>query len=973
MDFNLKTNQTYELLQTRPLDDIHSQGYYFLHKKSKAKVVIVANDDPNKVFYIGFRTPPNDSCGTPHIIEHSVLCGSEKFPVKDPFIELVKGSLNTFLNAMTYPDKTVYPVASCNDKDFQNLMDVYLDAVLHPNIYKEKNIFLQEGWRFELSDPEDDLCINGVVYNEMKGAFSSGESVLERSIQRSLYPDTPYCQESGGDPDVIPDLTYEQFLQFHSTYYHPSNSYIYLYGNMDIEEKLEWLDAAYLSSYDALALDSTIAKQPPLPAVHKETAFYAISSEESEENKTFLSYNWSIGTNLDVEQYVAFDILDYALLNSQGAPLKKALVDAGIGDDIYGGYEGGIYQPYFSVVAKNANPSDADDFCNTIFDVLKDQVENGINKTTLLAAINGAEFRFREADFGRYPKGLMYGLQLLDSWLYDDGAPFLHMDVLSIYASLREKLSTDYYETLVRRYLLDNTHASFLCVKPQKGLTAQKDAALQEALQQKKAAMSEDEIASLVAQTNALTAYQTAPSTKEELDTIPMLSREDMKKTSDPYSNHVETVSDVPILWHDYDTNGIVYLDYLFDVKHIREEEIGYLGVLKTLLGTLDTAQYSYVDLTNEIHLHTGGIHPEINVFAVIDENIPYEVKFELRMSTLEANLEKTLALATTMLLQTSFMDDKRIFDVLAQRKSRLQSELRSSGHSVAAGRALSYTSRSSRCNDLVHGIEQYRLLEQLVNDFDNQKEHLRATCTSLLQKLLQPAHLLVSVTCNPSALPAVKEQTAIFTKALYANEPSEKIVVSLPDTVNEGFLDASQIQYVALAGNFPTSRFPYTGALRVFRCIMNYEYLWQNIRVLGGAYGCSCNATRQGEIYFASYRDPNLQKTLDVYRQVAAYLEQFDADERDMTRYVIGTCSEMDAPLNPSALGRRSLLAYLNGSTVELLQKDRNEVLSVTVDDIKNLAPMLRAVIESEHICAIGNEENLKAQEQLFSKLEIL
>ncbi|MCD7921011.1 MAG: insulinase family protein [Clostridiales bacterium] len=970
---NLKNLNAYEILQERPLEDIHSEGYYLLHKKSGAKVVVVSNEDENKVFYIGFRTPPKDSTGVPHIIEHTVLCGSEKFPAKDPFIELVKGSMNTFLNAMTYPDKTVYPVASCNDKDFQNLMDVYMDAVLHPNIYKEQNIFRQEGWHYEMDSPEDDLTINGVVYNEMKGAYSVADSVVERSIQTSLYPDTPYRYDSGGDPEVIPELTYEQYLAFHRSYYHPSNSYIYLYGNMDVEEKLNWLDQAYLSEYDRTDPGSEIPLQPTFAQPVCEDSFYSISSAENERDNTYLCYNWSVGTSLDPEQYIAFDILGYALLTSNGAPVRQALIDAGIGDDIYGGYDGGIFQPYFSVIAKNANPEDRDRFCEVIREVLSAQAQNGINRTTLLAAVNRAEFKFREADFGRFPKGLMFGLQMMDSWLYDDAQPFLHMDEIHIYQELREKIPAGYFEELVQTCLLDNPHASILRVMPKKGLNAERDQALQEKLNAYRDSLGESEIQALIRDTEDLAAYQEEPSSREDLDKIPLLSRDDMKKVSDPYSNIVEEMGGIPYLWHDYDTNGIVYLDLLFDANHIPEAQVPYLQILCTLLGRLDTEDYSFLDLTNEIYLYTGGVHAETNVSAVVAGDREYEAKLEIRMRTLESNLTKTIELAKSMMLRTLFTDEKRICELLAETKSRLQTQLRESGNSVAAGRVLSYSSRRARYNELLHGIAQYRVLENLVADYENRKEELQSILKGLIASLMQPSNLVVSCTGSRSGFDMVQNHADQIREGLYADEEKTDAGIALPEQVNEGFMDASQIQYVALAGNFKKAGLPYTGALRVFRCIMNYEYLWQNIRVRGGAYGCGCSAGRTGDIYFSSYRDPNLGRTLEVYRGVTEYLKNFDVEERDMTRYVIGTFSEMDAPLTPAGMGRRSLQAWMNGTSYEMIQRERDEVLNAGCQSIRDLAKLLEAVISDAYVCAIGNEETLRRESDLFETLETL
>ena len=973
MRSELKNLNAYEIKQQRSLPDIHSEGILLRHKKSGARIVVVSNDDPNKVFYIGFRTTPGDSTGVPHIIEHTVLCGSEKYPVKDPFIELLKGSMNTFLNAMTYPDKTVYPVASCNDKDFQNLMDVYMDAVLHPNIYREQNIFRQEGWHYELRDPGDDLTINGVVYNEMKGAYSSADSIMEREILNSLYPDTTYGNESGGDPDVIPELTYEQYLDFHRTYYHPSNSYIYLYGDMDVEEKLRWLDEEYLSAYDVLEVDSEIRLQPPFQKPAEVRKYYNISGAESEENNTYLSVNWSVGTNLDRTQYIAFDILDYALLNSQGAPIKQALLDAGIGNDIYGGYDSGVYQPYFAVIAKNANASDQERFAQVIRTVLEEQVKNGVNKKTLLAAINGAEFKFREADFGRFPKGLMFGLQMFDSWLYDEDQPFLHMDEISVYEELREKLNTGYFEELIRKYLLENPHMSRVCLMPKAGLNAEKEKRQQEALNAYRDSLSREEIERLIAETKALEKYQEEPSAREDLEKIPLLGREDMKKISDPYSNETEIVDGVEMIHHDYETNGIVYLDYLFDIHHIPEEEIPYLAVLKGLLGRLDTTEYSFLDLANEINLHTGGISAETNVFARVDKEAGYEAKFEIRMRTLESNLEKTAELAESMMLHTLFTDEKRIFELLAQTRSRMQAELSESGHSVAATRALAYGSAKANYGDLLAGIGQFRLLERIVGDYEHEKGKLRRMLEHLVDEIMQPSGLMVSATCSREAFQRVKELSGRLLTKLRPDTEKTEIGLSPLQTANEGFMDASRIQYVALAGNYRQAGLSYRGALRVFKTIMSYEYLWQNIRVKGGAYGCGCNIFRTGEIVFSSYRDPNLGRTLDIYRGVAEYLKNFAVDERDMTKFVIGTFSEMDAPLTPVSLGRRSLTARLTGLTYEQIQKDREEVLAADQQSIRDLAALLEAVADSAQICAIGSEEKLKQESELFDHLEYL
>ena len=533
----MKQVKGYSIIQKQELNELNATGYLLRHDKTKAKVAVIENEDENKVFSIGFRTPPKDSTGVAHIVEHTVLCGSREFPAKDPFIELAKGSLNTFLNAMTYPDKTVYPVASCNDKDFQNLMHVYLDAVFYPNIYKEEKIFKQEGWHYHLDSVEGPLSYNGVVFNEMKGVFSSPEQLIERKIQQSLFPDTSYGFESGGDPVNIPDLTYQEYLDFHSRYYHPSNSYIYLYGDMDMEEKLLWMDENYLSHFDYLKVDSEIPEQKPFHQPVETEAFYSLAEGESEEGKAYLSYNAVTGTSLDPDLYLAFQVLNYVLVQGVGAPVKQALVDAGIGSEIISYFEESIRHPYFSIISKNTEVSKKQEFVTIIRNELTKLVETGINKDSLNAGLNALEFRYREADFGSYPKGLMYGLQMFDSWLYDGEKPFIHICANDTFKRLREKMEEGYFESLIQTWLLDNPHRSIVTASPKVGLTAEMDKEEAKKCQAFFDTLSQEQKEKLVRQTEELRRYQEEPTPKEDLEKIPLLSREDIGKKALGFSN----------------------------------------------------------------------------------------------------------------------------------------------------------------------------------------------------------------------------------------------------------------------------------------------------------------------------------------------------------------------------------------------------------------------------------------------------
>lgn len=963
----------YEILDEHRVEDVQSDGFILRHKKSGARIAILSNNDDNKVFYIAFRTPPEDETGVPHIIEHTTLCGSKKFPVKDPFIELAKGSLNTFLNAMTYPDKTVYPVASCNDQDFKNLMDVYLDAVFNPNITKYEEIFKQEGWHYELTGKDDELKINGVVYNEMKGAYSSPDEVLSSQIYRSLFPDNTYSKDSGGNPEYIPKLTYEAYLDFYHKYYHPSNSYIYLYGDMDVVERLEWLDKEYLSLYDYKKVNSEINKQPAFDEIKNVEAQYSITMDDSQENKTYLSYNRVVGDSLDEMLYQAFDVLDYALVSSPGAPVKQALIDAGIGDDVYGSYDAGILQPVFSFVAKNANASQADEFESIIENTLKEVVKTGINKEALLAGINSSEFKFREADFGQFPKGLLFGLNCLDSWLFDDMKPFIHLECLGTFAKLRKAVDTDYFEKLIQEYLLDNTHGSSVTVKPKRGLGNEREEALAKELSNYKASLSDEEIKKLIEDTEHLKKYQEEPSSDEDLRKLPMLTRADMKKNAMAFSNIEDELLDVKVVRHDIESNGIDYISFLFDAGDFAQRELGYLGFFTNALGLVSTEKYSYTDLANATNIYTGGISTGTASHPDIKDRNNFVFKFEVKLKVLEKNLDKALELMEQMLLSSDFTDTKRLGELVAQIKARLQANLSSSGHLVAAMRSMSSFSRYALYQDELKGIAFYRSICHIEKELSESPKSVSDKLAAIARKLFARNRMLISFTGNNEAYgnakPSLEKVIAGFNKMSAIGNQAEVHF----NTAKEAFIDASQIQYVAKTGDFICEGYEYTGALRLLRIILSYDYLWINVRVKGGAYGCMNTFLRSGESYFVSYRDPNLSDTLDVYDRIPEYIKSFSPDERDMTKYIIGTFSALDTPMNPEAKGSRSLSAYLEGITYEQIQKERNEILNAQPEDIRRLADLVEAVLKKDSICVIGNENMIKESARLFENVEKL
>ncbi len=962
----IKIPEAYERISESKLNDLRSDGILLRHKKTGARLALLSNDDENKVFYIAFRTPPVDSCGTAHITEHSVLCGSDKYPIKDPFVELAKGSMNTFLNAMTYPDKTVYPIASTNDADFRNLMDVYMDACLHPNISKHPEIFYQEGWHYELKDESSPLTINGVVYNEMKGAFSSPDDVLSRTILNSLFPDTPYGFESGGDPEVIPKLTYEKFLIFHSMYYHPSNSWIYLYGDMDFEEQLTWLDREYLCKYDKIELDSEVCRQKPFKEPVRIVSKYPISSSEDEKEATYLSYNLVIGDVLDQKLYLAFELLDYALISSPGAPVRKALIDAGIGKDILGGYDNGTLQPVFSVIAKGTDIDREQEFLDIIKRVFKEQADGALDHVSLTAAINSTEFKVREADFGSYPKGLLYGLNALDSWLYDEKEPFMHLDTLKVLDELKADLETGYFEELIREYLVDNPHGSIVIVEPKKGLNKTKEEELAKSLEEIRAGMSEDQIKKLISDTAHLKEYQSTPSTQEELMTLPMLKRSDLKRKVRPLCHKVMDVDGIEVIYSKLDTRGIAYLSIMFELPDIDDISVEKLSFITRLLGYVDTENYSYTDLSNEINLHTGGISVIPKLYTADDGS--YRFFVEVMLKYIYDKEDKAFELMEEMLFRSDFSDKKRIRELLSQEVSSMQMKLMSTGHILSAYRAGSYFADNLAKLDDISGIAYYEYIKRLDANYDSQIKALTKDISDMCRWIFTRERMKVNIISQQQGYDSITNRLGAFCDKLH--EPSSyKDEKKTDHHHNEAIKTAAKVQYVSCAGNFRRHGHSYSGAMKVLKVLLNYEYFWLNVRVKGGAYGCMSVISRNGNLMFSSYRDPNLAATYEIFEKTADYLAEFDASDRDMTKYVIGAVSTMDTPLSPAAEGMRSLTAYITGMSEERLQKERDEVIDADCGDIRALADAVRSAIDEHYICTIGNENVIDENIELFDE----
>ncbi|MFD3158609.1 insulinase family protein [Haloimpatiens sp. FM7330] len=966
MDLN-KTYSGFKLLETNELTDINSTGMIFEHEKTGAKLLYLQNDDDNKVFSVSFRTPPENSTGVPHIIEHSVLCGSRKFPVKEPFVELIKGSLNTFLNAMTFPDKTMYPVASKNDKDFINLMDVYLDAVLYPNIYEHEEIFMQEGWHYELKNKEDELTYKGVVYNEMQGAFSSPDSVLMRKIQESLFPHTIYGVESGGDPDVIPTLTYKEFIDFHKKYYHPSNSYIFLYGKMDIEEKLKFISENYLNNFDKLNINSQIQIETPFDKTLEKTVEYLISPNENDNDKTFLSLNFAVGRSTNPEEYLALDILENILLETQSSPLKKELIDANLGKDVYGFYDRSILQPIFSIVVKNSNEDKKEKFKEIVYTTLQKLVKEGISKKLIEACINRKEFDLREANYQSFPKGLVYGIQCMDSWLYDQN-PCTHLNFSNTLEKIKTALTTNYFENLIEKYLLNNSHSSLLIVKPSKGLTEQKEKEVRDNLKKFKESLSEKQLNEIINNTKKLKQRQITPDSKEDLKVIPLLSLNDINKEADKLPLIEKSEMNIKVLHHPIFTSGIGYLNLYFDMSALPKDLISYSSLLAALLGNISTKNYNYEDLSNEIDINTGGINFSAASYSKFNDDKTFYPKFNVKTKVLIDKVPKLTELISEILSATKFEEKRKIKELIQKIKSRLEMIMFDRGHMVSAKRLCSYFSPTTKYNEMLNGIDYYKFICDLELNFESKFnvicENLQKTSDIIFNK----KNLLISFTSEEKDYDKFKNSLATIESSLKNTtyqccNPNFEL-----KPFNEGIMTSAKVQYVSKGYNFRRLGYNYTGSLKVLKTISSFDYLWNKIRVQGGAYGSFSHFERNGNIFFASYRDPNLKETLDAYDNISTYIENFDADEREMTKYIIGTMSEVDSPLTPSMTGETSDINYIRRITQKDIQKERNEILNTTIDEIRQFKNLLNDCFKENYICALGNEDKIHINKNLFN-----
>lgn len=951
------------------IKEINSIGRLFIHQKSGAKLYSIENDDDNKVFSISFRTPVYNNTGVPHIIEHSVLCGSKKFPVKEPFVELAKGSLNTFLNALTFSDKTMYPVASKNIKDFYNLMDVYLDAVFHPDIYRTPEIFMQEGWHYDMENSESDISIKGVVYNEMKGAFSSPDTILAYEVQKSLFPDNNYGYESGGNPEYIPKLTYEEFINFHKKYYHPSNSYLYLYGNGDVMEELKFINDNYLNEYNSKRIDSEIKMQASIGKLSEVKKTYAISSNENPNSKTYLSLNFVCGTSEDTELYLAFDILEYLLLETPASPLKKAIIDNKIGKDVYGSFDNSINQPVLSIIVKNSNEELKQKFIDTVFDEFKQMIKNGIDKKLIEASINYAEFKLREADYHGMPKGLIYNMHVMDSWLYGN-EPAAHLYYETALKNIKQALTTDYFEKLIEKYIINSNHSSLVVLAPEKGLSEAKENELHKTLLELKSKLSAQEINNIINETMKLKVRQNSKDPSEKLSAIPILSVKDIDKKAEELPLLRKKLDGVDILYHDINTNKIVYMNLYFDLSTVPYELLPYASLLSTILTKVSTKKYNLMELSNNINIYTGGISYHVDVFNDNNSSAVYYPKFCVKSKATSDNMHKLIELIEEINNNTKFDDSSRIKEIIEETKSRIEMVFMESGHILAAGRLASYYSASGKLQEQLQGVPYYRFISDIENKYEDIKEEIKNKLMEVYSYIFNKNNLLIGITCEANEFTDIE----LKLNKMLSQMKNEKLKTCCyefePSRANEGLMTPGKVQYVAKGYNFKKLGYKYTGKMAVLRTILRLDYLWNKVRVEGGAYGCFAGLQLSGNVYFVSYRDPNLKETLDVYDAADQYIKNFNVDAREMNKYIIGTISRLDFPLTPSMKGEQSEEDFIRKISIEDIQRERDEVLGTSIQDIRELNSIIEEVNKQNYYCVIGGEKKVRESSKLFGEL---
>lgn len=969
MDLAYEYLNKYEVIEEKQISDISSQEVLLRHKKSGARVLFILNDDNNKAFYVAFKTLPNNDKGIPHILEHTIFCESGNYKHTNTFSEISKSSLCTFMNAITFSDKTVYPFATCNENEYQKIMDIYLDAVFNANILYTDKYYKQEAWHYELKSQEDILIINGVVYNEMKGRYSSQNRILKNSIYKSLFPETSYRYDAGGNPGEIIKSDYLEVKEFYKKFYHPSNSYIYLYGNIDICKYLKFLDEYYLSRFEAMEAPH-ILLQKQFDKMNEYDNCYSISKHLNDNNKTVFSLNYAVSTALNRELYQAFDVLDYALVKSAEAPIRQALLETKLCSDILSFYEVGMIQPIYSIIARGMNPENKQMFLKVVENTLQSVVRKGINETTLLAGINKMEFEFRQGHFAKFPKGLYYGMTCLDSWIYDEKQPLLHVECLNTFHFLKKQVKTDYYVRIIENYLLNNDHKSIVTLKPVIGYREQEENKLQKKLEKEKKNLSDEDKNKMIEEsaTYILTDEESDHSLLSIIN-INQISKHPMHLNNSEYvyKNH-------RFINHNIETNGIIYVKFMFNMDdYVAEEDILFLKLHSFLFGCFDTERSKNDMLMNEINLYSGGMTNHINIYPNAKDTDKVSVRYEVEIKVYENYLDKILSNLWDIIQNSIYDDIKKLKKLISQIQSRAALQLSKDIQTNTIVRSMANFSKMAYYKELLNGISFYKFIGRVDSQINYNPQGLIEFLKHMNSNIFSSKRLEVSITCNNKlALQAAR----IICK--YLNLLNNGIIKNQQQSFKkfekkEAFIDELSNYNVAVSGNYSNGNYKYVGYLQILKNILDYDFLFSNIRKAGGAYGNMCSFLRNGDAYFASYLDPNMKRTLDVIHEIPNFIETLKITEKQLSNYKIGVIRNLDFPLTPYAEGNRSMSLLLQNVTYEDIQREREEILLADLHDIRGLSGLVQTVVEQDNLCVIGNEEKIMKFQGLFDRIDKL
>jgi len=967
---NMELHGTYhgfELVRREAVPELKSLALQFRHAATGAQLLVLENDDDNKVFSVTFRTPPANDRGVAHILEHSVLCGSRKYPVKEPFMEMVKGSLKTFLNAMTFPDKTMYPVASRNRKDLFNLMSVYLDAVFFPKITRET--FMQEGWHHELETAGGEIVYKGVVFNEMKGAFSDPESLIDRYLSHALFPDTVYGHESGGDPERIPDLTYEEFLAFHRKYYHPANSRLFLYGDGCTLDYLQFIQEGYLQEFAGGQADSRIALQKRFQAPRRKTIPYSIARGEPAEKKTYVTLGLLLGRADDREHCLAFTILSHLLLGTPASPLRKALIDSGLGSEVVGGgFDDQRAETSFAVGLKGTEKENEEKILALIDSTLTRLAENGIDENMVTAAVNSVDFRLREANYGGFPKGIVYNIQSLGSWLYD-ADPLMHLKYEDLMNKIKKASPHGYFEDLIRRHLLGNPHRCVITALPRPGLTEEKDEKTWKKLQDFKASLKADEVTRLVATTKRLQELQQIPDAPEALATLPKLRLDDLERNSTRYP--LDGRNGNKILFHDLFTNRIGYVQVGFDARAVPMDKIPYLSLLGTLILEMGTKKHDYVEISQMLGIHTGGIRTSHFSSAHLSDPGRILSYMFFNGKAVMDKLDKLFDLYAELLGDYEFDNPKRLLEIVRSAKADMEASIVPTGNRYVAARLNSYHSRIGKYDEIAGGLTSFYFLEDLLRRVEKNPQEVAAEFRQVAECIFTRDNMLVNITSEAADYPVFEKKVNALAERFPERNGAPVTLEFPPQPANEAFLTASSVQYVGRGANLYSLGFTYTGHFNVLRSVLNTGFLWEKVRMQGGAYGCSASLdVYSGDFGLVSYRDPNLSGTLAVYDEIAGFIAGLELSPEELEKSIVGCVGNLDPCLSPDRKGYVAMVEHLTGLAYETKQQYRDQVLSTTLKDIKAFAGVFEELQKTGSVCVLGNEDKIRESAGRFDHL---